>query len=460
MIHKVISRRDLLKATALGSGAAFLAACAPQATAVPAAAPATAVPAAAAATAVPVAAAPPAKVDITLDAVTDLTGKPEMWAEMFNELKEKTGVTINVNKIPFSEVETKMLTAVAGGVQPDLTMGHPMLNSTFGFKQLLVDMTPYIEKEKYDLTTLFPGAVKALSYGGKTYGLPYSFNVLLYYYNKKTIVAAGMEDPYEVWKAGKWNFETFVKYGDDISRGEGKDQIFSITEPPKTSRVQLSMLRGFGGEIWTEDLKKVVIDSPESLEGWEFMADHVRKGWSPAAAGRDQQYQPTMTPLFNNNQLAIYLNNRGFTSSFDLKLIDPGMIPYPLWPNGKSITRCVGEGLTAMVGTEYADAIWECNKFWSTRGHEILLAGGGSAPNGPGPLASADWQKALAPWEKNDVYLEAFDSGIPDNLPPGFGEQDKICQSFYDEVALGKRSAKEAMGDARVKMQEVLNEYL
>ncbi|MDA1330603.1 MAG: extracellular solute-binding protein [Chloroflexi bacterium] len=458
MTHKVVSRRDLLKATALGGGAIVLAACA--APAAPEAAAATAVPAAAAATAVPVAAAPPAKVDITLDAVTDLTGNPEMWDEFFAELKEKTGVTINVNKIPFSEVEPKMLTSVAGGIQPDLTMGHPMLNSTFGFKGLLVDMNPYIEKEKYDTSGLFPGAFSSLSYGGKTYGLPYSFNALLYYYNKKTIVAAGMEDPYEVFKAGKWNFETFVKYGDDISRGEGTDQIFSITEPPKTSRVQLSMLRGYGGEIWTEDLKTVVIDSKESLLGWEFIADHVRKGWSPAAAGRDQQYQPTMTPLFNNNQLAIYLNIRSFTSAFDLNLLDPGMVPYPTWPNGKDITRCVGEGLTALVGTEYADAIWECNKWWSTRGHEILLAGGGSVPNGPGPLASDNWKKALAPWEKNDVYEAAFASGIPDNLPPAFGEQDKICQSFYDEVALGRRSAKEAMGDARVKMQEVLNEYL
>lgn len=52
------------------------------------------------------------------------------------------------------------------------------------------------------------------------------------------------------------------------------------------------------------------------------------------------------------------------------------------------------------------------------------------------------------------------ETGMPDVLPPGFGEADKICQSFYDEVALGKRSSKEAMADARKGMQGVLDEYL
>ncbi len=443
-----ISRRAFLRGMAtVAGGSVLLAACA--------------VPAAPVATEGATASSAPSagKEEITLEAWTDLTGDPEMWAQVWAELKEATGVTMNVTTTPFSDVETKVLTSVAGGQPPNLTMGHPMMTSTFGYKKLLVDFNPYIEKEQYDLSGFFPGAVKALSYGGKTYGLPWSYNFLLYYYNKHVIEAAGLEDPYEVWKAGNWNLDTFIKYGDEIAQGEGDSQVFSITEPPHTARVQLSFLRGFGGEIWSEDLKQVVINSPESLQGWDFLADHIRKDWSPAAAGRDQNYQTTMTPLFNNGRIALYLNIRSFSSTFDLNLIDPGMVPYPVWPVGKSITRSVGEGMVALEGTEHVDAIWECNKFWSTRGHQILLENLGSNPSGPAGLDSDVWVKALQPWEKNDVYKFAAETGIPDNLPPGFNEQDKICQAFYDEIALGKRSAQEAMTDAQMKMQEVLDEY-
>lgn len=467
---KTMSRREWLRLAATGVAASaapvLLAACAaPAAPAAPAAAvpPPTAETVVIIQTAVPLPTQVPVatpRENITLTALSDFTGDPKVWDQVWREMQEDLGITMNLIQMPFADVETKLLTMVAAGTQPDLMMGHPMVVGTFGSKHLVVDLQPYITAENYDMNYLWPGARSALAYQGEVYTLPYSYNFLLYYYNTKVIEAAGLEDPYAVWKAGKWDFDTFVKYGDEISKGTGDKQIFSITEPPHTARVQLSFLRAFGGEIWSADGKEVVCDTPEALQGWDFCADHIRKGWSPAAAGRDQGYQPTMTPLFNDDRIALYLNNRGYTSTFDLAKLKPGMVPYPVWPVGKSITRCVGEGLMAMVGTKYPDRIYEANKWWSTRGHKVLLLGGASAPNGPALMDSSAWLSALKPWEKNDAYKFAAETGMPDVLPPGFGEADKICQSFYDEVALGKRSSKEAMADARKGMQGVLDEYV
>jgi ABC-type glycerol-3-phosphate transport system substrate-binding protein len=470
--HVKLSRRQFLRGAGLGSSALLIAACsqpapapAPAAKVEPTKAPAAPAPTQApAATKAPeptkapaVVASPAPKAAVTLELWCDIWGGVDMWKPIFAEAKEKLNITVNLTPSPFSDLETKFFTAFAGGTAPDLTQGHPMFVPTYAVRKAIIDLTPYIEKENYNLKRFFPASLATLAYMGRQYGLPGQYVANIIYYNKKLFKDAGLTEPYDLWKQNKWTIETFVDQCNKIAKGEGATQIYACSEPPKTIRIQVSHLNMFGGAFYSPDLKKCIGNTPEALQGWDVIADHVRKKWSPATAGRDQNYQVVMPPLFNGNRLAMYYNHRGFLTSID-KAIDCGMVPNPQGPKGFS-ARGIGQGFIICSKTKFPDACWEWMKWQAVRAYEVGIEFGATQPMYDGDFESERWKKALLPWEKNDVYAYAAQYARPDALAPGFNEQDAITQAAYDEIALGKKSAKEAMDPAVAKVQQSMDDY-
>lgn len=411
-------------------------------------------PAAAAATPTVVARKP-----VTLTIWTDPWGGQDMWKPIFAEAKEKLNITIDFTMTPYNDLQAKYFTAFAGGTAPDLMQGHPIFVPTFSVRKAIVDFTPYIEREKYDLNRFFPAALSTLAYLGRQYGLPGQYVFQVIYYNRKLMRDAGLTEPYDLWKQDKWTTDAYIEYANQLARGEGATQIYSTAEPAKTTRLQVSWLNMYGGAVYSDDLKKVVVNSPEALKGWELIADHVRKKWSPAIAGREGNYNATMEPLYNGNRLALFGNNRGFLNVIDAK-IDTSMVPYPKGPTGQFSTRGIGQGFIASSKTQNPDACWEWLKFQAVRAYEVGLKAGATNPMYVGDFDTEMWKTALKPWEKNDVYVYSAAGARPDRLPPGFSEQDSIAEAAYDEVALGKKATvKEAMDPAAQKMQASLDNY-
>jgi len=64
---------------------------------------------------------------------------------------------------------------------------------------LIQDLTPYIEKTKFDLADYWPGALESTSFDGKVYGLPRDSGVEVLYYNKDDFDKAGLKYPTDDW---------------------------------------------------------------------------------------------------------------------------------------------------------------------------------------------------------------------------------------------------------------------
>jgi multiple sugar transport system substrate-binding protein len=395
----------------------------------------------------------------TLSLWYDTWGPEELWTTLWKETEETVGVKLDVSIVPFDDHETKVLTSLAAGLGPDIQYTHPMYTGTFANQGITLPLNPFIEAEKYDLSKFFPDAIKCQSWGEEILGLPIEYPVNVYFYNKDLIAQAGLEDPVDLWKAGKWDCATLIDYATKLTKGEGDDSQFGLGEPHKTLRLQNPFIMGFGGQVWTDDFSKVVLNSPEALQAWDFIADHVRKGWSAKVAGRDSASNVTLTGLFNSGKLAIFSTHRGFLSSLNPDL-NVGMVEYPVWPVGKSITRSIGDGFGGLKRTQYPEKVWQAVKYICERGMVMLVEAQSGAPTMPSYMESEDWTKSLLPWEINDVWLAAGSHAVADHLPPGFGEQDKIAQAYYDEVALGLKSAQEAMDAAAAEMQVVLDEKM
>src|SRR5215470_9754669 len=100
----------------------------------------------------------------TLEVWFDKWGPDETWVQLWGEVKEKTGITVNETVIPFSDLEAKALTSLAGGVAPDIIFNHPIFTATWATKGVAIPLDPYLARpdstvNTSNLSDFFQGAM-------------------------------------------------------------------------------------------------------------------------------------------------------------------------------------------------------------------------------------------------------------------------------------------------------------
>ena len=145
------------------------------------------------------------------NAANEYTGAPEV----IKQFTKQTGIKVEWRVVAYSDYFTKLAALIASGENiPDVarTLGpipSQMLNyqpiSATGF-----DFTDKAwDKNIMDMYTV-NGKVYATSLQNTHIG-----SVSLMFYNKNLIDKYNFEDPYKLWKAGKWNWEKFIAMCED-----------------------------------------------------------------------------------------------------------------------------------------------------------------------------------------------------------------------------------------------------
>ncbi len=204
----------------------FLAACTPAATTVasvePAAEePATAVPAAPAAAptdtkVVPAPTEPPTAtpepVEITWLVWSDLQSVISIAQDVIVPEFEAQYPSIKVNLIiAFSDYRIMFDGLLADGTPPDIfSTGWTGRFRDVAERDLLLDMTPYIESEGYDTADFMPSTLDLQTMDGKIMGLPYIAFGNYIYYNKDLFDQAGIAYPPSNWEDTSWTWDAFA----------------------------------------------------------------------------------------------------------------------------------------------------------------------------------------------------------------------------------------------------------
>ncbi|HEY3111967.1 MAG TPA: extracellular solute-binding protein, partial [Chloroflexota bacterium] len=251
--QRVLGRRRLLRSIGAlaGSAAALgLAACgqAPAPTPTPAAKPA----AAAAATAAP--AASKEQIKLTWWNNQPMARTKGLWEAVVGDIEAANpNVKIETVIIPFDDFEPKIMAGLAGKNLGDLVDVHPVHAFTFAMRGALVDLNPYM-KDLGIPDADFTPAWKYNFWKGKYWAVPRSDNPTVFLYNKKMTLEAGLPDPYELYKQGKWDLAAVDKMMQGLSKGEGDKRVYGSTPlGANTLRLQCVWIWGAGGDIWNPD---------------------------------------------------------------------------------------------------------------------------------------------------------------------------------------------------------------
>lgn len=187
-----------------------------------------------------------------------------------------------------SEYWTKVQTTIAGGTAADLLWVDQEHMPDLASKGALLDVTELIKSDSKNpaakLDDYFDATTLAFTYQEKMYGLPWIGMPAMLYVNLDYVKAAG----YDENTINDWTWDDFqtacIKMTLDAQGNTPdapgfdatsiKQYGFSVTPgwPPLQQYIWQA-----GGEVITPDLKTSPVDSPEAIQGAQYLADLVNK---------------------------------------------------------------------------------------------------------------------------------------------------------------------------------------
>ncbi|MBI3971143.1 MAG: extracellular solute-binding protein [Chloroflexi bacterium] len=359
-------------------------------------------------------------------------------------------VTLDINEIAFST--DKLLTAVAGGTPPDAAYIHPNNLPSVAAPGAYQNLDNYAKRDKsVDLKAIFPKVLEFFKFKGVLYQLPYHSGPSMIYYNKSLFKQHGVKLPEEYDKAGQWQWHTgYTEAVRLLTQDRGGKQSYGWDGRTGIAFVCVPMWCN-GGGVLNATATESLLHLPKSTEALQSYADIWNKlNAVPTPAGWTN---------FTQGHIGMVFGFRGMGPLYrTIQDFELGIWHNPGGPAGK-FTRSGPSGYGVVTGAKNSDEGWEFCKFYTGPvAQGILFTGGFNVPMTTRKEDMEAFRKDLAPWEREEVYMEAQDKRLRPLAPLPVKWAD-INTAFNREWALirdGKKSAQQAMTEIRPEIEAAL----
>jgi multiple sugar transport system substrate-binding protein len=383
--------------------------------------------------------------------VTDVD--KEVHRQVWQAFKEaRPHLTLDINEIAFTT--DKLLTAVAGGEPPDAAYIHPNDLPAVAGPGAYRDLDAFVKRDKSaaaDVKTMFPKVLEFHKFKGVLYQLPYHSGPSIIYYNKSLFRRLGARLPEEYDKAGQWGWRTGwmeavrlltqERDGRKLYGFDGRTGIHFINVP----------IWANGGDIFNKELTESRLQLPQSAEAIQSYADM----WTKLGGVAD----PADWRTFTQGHIGMVFGFRGMGPLFrTISDFELGMWHNPGGPAG-TVTRSGPSGYGVVAGAKQPDYGWEfCRDYIGSGAQKILFSAGFNVPMTTRKEDLEAFRKDLAPWEREEVYLEAQDRRLRPMapLPLKWREVNTVWNREWTLIRDGKKSAQQSMTEIKPELESLL----
>lgn len=188
---------------------------------------------------------------------------------------QATGVSVEVQSVPWTAAHEKLLTAHAGGALPDVLMLPAGWVGEFAMVGAIAPVpSPAL------LADLVPGARAATRIGGRDYAVPWSAAPQVQFFRRDLLAAAGYAGPPEDWAA--WR-----AMGRALKRLRPDDFVFLMLL--NWPGALISMLAQTGAAPLRENGTRGNFRTPEAREAFAFYASLFADSLAPRALSTEVQ---------------------------------------------------------------------------------------------------------------------------------------------------------------------------
>ena len=379
----------------------------------------------------------------TFSAAPDNLETLDAMIAVFEE--QNPGITVSVETAPFGDYFTELQTRIAGGDAPDVFELNYENFVTYASRGTLLDVSDRLDADPELAEAIYPKALEAFAMDGAQYGLPASFSNVVLFYNKDLFDAAGVEYP-----TAEWTWEDELAAGEQLTNAD--EGVWGMNAPVTYNEFYKTAAQN-GCEIVADD-GTVTIDEPECVEALQFMVDPVLNGYQPTEADLSGLGD---TDLFLQGQLAMITTGIWMIPQFSEASFAWDIAPVP--GNSTQAHHFFSNAVVISNDTDKADAAWKWQSFLSAspEAAEIRVEANWELPAVTDQALLDSWLEQTPP-DSREVVFEALDSLV---TPPPFTNQALVqdeLDTLFQRVLAGELTPEEALAEARVTIEGVLNE--
>ncbi len=338
----------------------------------------------------------------------------------------------------------QLVTAFSAGAQPDVMLLNHRRLAQFAAQGGLEVLGAYLDKSQgLHAADLYPQALEAYTWDGKTWCIPQNVSSLVVYYNRALFDAAGVAYP-----AAGWTWENFLAAARALTRdldGDGKTDQYGVGVSAELMRLAPFIWQN-GGELLDDAATptKLALDTPEALAAFQWFVDlQVKEHVAPDASAEQAQGSEAR---FENGSLGMFFNSRRTVTTFrTIAALDWDVAPLPQGVTAASILHSDGYCMSAK--SKVKDAAWTFIEFANGAEGQTIMAGTGRTV--PSLRAVAESAAFLDPNQRpahSRVFLDVIPSlrHMP-NLPkwPSIEEtaSNEIERAFYGQATVEEAAA-------------------
>jgi multiple sugar transport system substrate-binding protein len=385
-------------------------------------------------------------------------------------------ITLEDQGITYNDLLDKFRTALLGNAGPMVIRLQILGGTEFAAKGYLQPLKP--EDVGYSSEDFWPGAMKAVTWEGVTYGVPTNNETMAFIWNADIFKRAGL-DP----EKAPATWDDVVKYSKQIhdKLGISGYGLVARKNAGNTPYRFMPQLWAYGGGVFDEatanpTYKQVQLNSPQSKQALQASYDmYVRDKSVPVSALTNQQADNQ--PLFLAGQLGMMISHPSdYNVMLDLQKKATGSdkekaqtvidnMRYGLIPTGPDGKRAVvfGGSNIHILKPEYVDggkvdepAAKALICMWTSPEWSLKLAYVGSNPGNLNGFLTKLMKKRLEETKFLDVTTSMLPYGIPfPALPESPEIMNIIVPDMLQNALTGAMTVDQAADDAAKKVEDL-----